>query len=312
MENGKLIVLGSINVDHILMVPHFPRPGETIAGSRYQISFGGKGANQAVAAARSGANTLLMGSVGEDNLAGTILFKLAEDKVGIQLIEIQKNMVTGVAMIFVNEKGENCIGINAGANAIVSADYVNRHQDYIKSAGMLLTQLEIPVDAVLTAVKIAKEANVPVILNPAPAKDLPNELISLVDIITPNEIEAEMLTGISVKDDKTAQQAADILHDKGINIVIITLGDRGAWLSINKQGKLIEGYQVEAIDTTAAGDTFNGALATALLEKQSLESAVKFAHAAAAIAVTRLAAAPSIPTREEIERFITDKRKQDS
>lgn len=301
---NKLVVAGSINIDHILAVPHFPAPGETLTGQGYQVAFGGKGANQAVAAARSGASACFIACVGDDNVGQQVTEQLRVDTVDTSLISVCPGESTGVALIFVNGQGENLIGIHAGANQMLTAGKLTQCQDTIAHASALLMQLETPLDSVLAAAKIAAKHHTRVILNPAPAQPLPDVLLSLVDIITPNETEAEKLTGVRVWDDAGAASAASVLHNKGIPTVIITLGRRGVWLSVGGEGQRIAGFQVNAVDTIAAGDTFNGALVTALLEDQPLASAIRFAHAAAAIAVTRRGAQPAIPWRDEIEQFL--------
>ncbi|AKA38718.1 ribokinase [Yersinia ruckeri] len=308
METGKLVVLGSINADHILNIQQFPRPGETVIGKQYNVAFGGKGANQAVAAGRSGADIAFIACVGEDDIGERVRQQLATDRIDTGPVEAIAGETTGVALIFVNGEGENVIGINAGANAAVTPDYLQRYQQKVIDAQALLMQLESPLETVIAAAKLARENQTQVILNPAPARELPDELLQLVDMITPNETEAERLTGIHIKNDNDADRAAKILHDKGITTVIITLGSRGVWLSEQGQGKLMPGFKVDAVDTIAAGDTFNGALLTALLEGQTMATAVRFAHAAAAIAVTRSGAQPSIPWRAEIDTFLQSQR----
>ncbi|MBG3130218.1 ribokinase [Proteus mirabilis] len=305
MEAKKLVILGSVNADHILNVAHFPLPGETISGNQFQMVFGGKGANQAVAAGRCGANISFLACLGNDDIGKKAKAQLITDNIDTNSIELIDDVATGVALIFVNQQGENVIGIHAGANGRLDTSYVQRHGNIIKEADALLMQLESPLDSVLKAAEIAKQENVQVILNPAPAQALPDELLSLVDIITPNETETEYLTGIKVIDDESAQQAADVLHHKGIKTVLITLGSRGVWVSEkNSKGCIVPAFKVKAVDTIAAGDTFNGALITALLEGQSMMSAIKFAHAAAAIAVTRAGAQPSVPWRHEVDTFL--------
>lgn len=305
MKNtGKLAVLGSINADHILNLASFPRPGETVIGRQYQIAFGGKGANQAVAAGRSGAAISFIACVGEDDIGERIRQQLAEDKIDIAAIDVVPGESTGVALIFVNVEGENSIAIHAGANAALTPALVEKHKQTIAEADALLMQLESPLDSVLAAAKIAREHQTKVILNPAPAMPLSAELLALVDMITPNETEAEALTGVHIDSDEDAARAAGILHDKGIGSVLITLGSRGVWLSEQGQGQRIAGFKVKAVDTIAAGDTFNGALITALLEEKPVAEAVRFAHAAAAIAVTRSGAQPSVPWRSETDSFL--------
>lgn len=301
---GKLVVLGSINADHILNLDAFPKPGETLTGTHYQVAFGGKGANQAVAAGRSGADIAFIACVGDDDTGRRVCTQLASDNVDIAPVETVADESTGVALIFVNAEGENVIGISAGANSALTPDRVHAQHDLIANASALLMQLESPVESVVEAANIAHQNNTSVILNPAPARELSDELLSLVDIITPNETEAEKLTGVNVETDDDAARAAQRLHEKGIDTVIITLGSRGVWASQNGQGQRVPGFSVDAVDTIAAGDTFNGALVTALLEDKPLSDAIRFAHAAAAIAVTRRGAQPSVPWRHEIDDFL--------
>ncbi|EOV9628234.1 ribokinase [Cronobacter sakazakii] len=301
---GQLVVLGSINADHILNLEAFPAPGETVTGSQYQVAFGGKGANQAVAAGRSGADIAFIACVGEDDIGERIRQQLSRDNIDVAPVSAVAGESTGVALIFVNGEGENVIGIHAGANAALTPERVNEQREKIANARALLMQLESPVESVIAAARIAHENQTTVILNPAPARALSDDLLALVDIITPNETEAEKLTGVKVVDDDSAAQAAAVLHQKGIETVIITLGSRGVWLSVNGEGQRVPGFRVKAVDTIAAGDTFNGALMTALLEGTPMLEAIRFAHAAAAIAVTRPGAQPSVPWRDEIDAFL--------
>ncbi|MGT8857733.1 ribokinase [Enterobacter sp. 186315] len=305
---GNLVVLGSINADHILNLESFPTPGETVTGNHYQVAFGGKGANQAVAAGRSGANIAFIACTGDDDTGERVREQLASDNIDIAPVSVVAGKSTGVALIFVNAEGENVIGIHAGANAALTTQRVNAQREIIARADALLMQLESPVESVLAAARIAHENHTTVVLNPAPARVLSDELLALVDIITPNETEAEKLTGIRVENDDDAARAANALHDKGIGTVIITLGSRGVWASVNGKGSRVPGFKVKAIDTIAAGDTFNGALVTALLEGKERDEAIRFAHAAAAIAVTRKGAQPSVPWRNEIDEFLSQQR----
>lgn len=306
--SGKLVVLGSINADHILNLDSFPTPGETVTGNQYQVAFGGKGANQAVAAGRSGANIAFIACTGEDDIGERVRQQLANDRIDVAPVSVIAGESTGVALIFVNGEGENVIGIHAGANAALSPALVEAQKTRIAQADALLMQLESPLESVMLAAKIAHQHQTQVILNPAPARELSDELLALVDIITPNETEAEKLTGIRVENDDDAAKAAQALHSKGIDTVIITLGSRGVWASVKGEGQRVPGFKVQAIDTIAAGDTFNGALITALLEDKPLNEAIRFAHAAAAIAVTRKGAQPSVPWREEIDEFLNQQR----
>lgn len=301
---NKLVVLGSVNADHVLQVPSFPRPGETLHGRNYQVIPGGKGANQAVAAARLNADTGFIACVGDDAFGINIRENFKMDNINIAGVKMQPNCPTGIAMIQVAESGENSICISAEANAKLTENAIEIDLERIRQANYLLMQLETPMCGIEKAAQVAKASRTNVILNPAPARELSDELLSCIDVITPNETEAEVLTGVTVTDNESAQEAANALHRKGIEIVLITLGAKGVWLSQNGRGELIPGFRVEATDTTAAGDTFNGALVTGLLEDLPLESAIKFAHAAAAISVTRFGAQTSIPSRDEVDAFL--------
>lgn len=301
---NKLVVLGSVNADHVLQVPSFPRPGETLHGRNYQVIAGGKGANQAVAAARLNADIGFIACVGDDSFGINIRENFRMDGIDITAVKMEPNCPTGIAMIQVSDSGENSICLSAEANAKLTAAAIGPDLERIRQADYLLMQLETPLCGIEKAAQVAKDANTVVILNPAPARVLSDELLACVDMITPNETEAEVLTGITVTDAESAQQAANILHDKGIKTVMITLGAKGVWLSQDGRGDIIAGFNVEVTDTTAAGDTFNGAFVTGLLEDLSLESAIKFAHAAAAISVTRFGAQTSIPTRKEVDDFL--------
>ncbi|MCE9803144.1 ribokinase, partial [Raoultella ornithinolytica] len=274
---GKLVVLGSINADHILNLESFPTPGETVTGHHYQVAFGGKGANQAVAAGRSGADIAFIACTGDDDIGERVRRQLERDCIDVAPVRAVNAQSTGVALIFVNAEGENVIGIHAGANAALSVEQVEAEKARIAGAQALLMQLESPLESVLAAAKIAHQHQTTVVLNPAPARDLPDELLSLIDIITPNETEAEKLTGIRVENDDDAAKAARVLHEKGIGIVMITLGSRGVWVSHDGQGRRVPGFKVQAVDTIAAGDTFNGAFVTALLEGTALDEAIRFA-----------------------------------
>ncbi|MBY5922032.1 ribokinase [Ferrimonas balearica] len=298
---ATLTVLGSINVDHVAQVDHFPRPGETLTARQYDIVAGGKGANQAVAAARLGARTTLVGCVGEDAIGAEMVAQFQADGIDTTAIDEVVGHNTGLAMIYVDSQGENTIGIWPGANAALSPERVLAHHHCITDADLLLLQLETPVESLERAAELAREAGTTVVLNPAPARALPDSLLRHVDILTPNETEAEQLSGIAINTLEDADRAAQALHERfGIKTVIITLGKRGVWLSESGTGKSIPGFVVEAVDTTGAGDTFNGAMVTALLEGESMDKAIRFGQAAAALSVTRMGAQSSIPIRDEV------------
>ena len=302
----RLVILGSINADHIIQVPRFAKAGETLLGSGYKIAYGGKGANQAVAAARLGANIDFIGCIGDDDIGQTMKEAFQQDGVNVSGITQIAQSMTGIAMIQVADDGENSIVLAAGANAKLDKNVVMQSATVIEQADTLLMQLEIPMESVLTAAKLAKQSQTKVVLNPAPAQILPDELLQQLDMITPNETEAELLTGVKVNDAESAARSAKVFHSKGIHTVLITLGSKGVYFSENGQGQIIPGFRVRATDTTAAGDTFNGALLAALLENQTMSQAIRFAQAAAAISVTRAGAQPSIPYREEVEKFLVN------
>ncbi|MFM2483552.1 ribokinase [Celerinatantimonas yamalensis] len=302
----QLVVLGSVNADHVLHVEDFPKPGETCHGHHYQIVAGGKGANQAVAAARLGGKVSFIACVGDDAIGQQMVTQFVQDGIDTSMVMIQPNQATGLAMIQVSKSGENSICIAAEANAQLTAEKVTQYLPAIADADALLMQLETPLDGILSAAKAAQKAGTQVILNPAPAQPLSDELLALVDMITPNETEALQLTGVHVVDKASAEQAASILHAKGVHTVIITMGRKGAWVSEQGQGYLSQGFVVKAVDTTAAGDTFNGALITELLNDQTLEQALRFAHGAAALSVTCFGAQSSIPSRAQVSEFLTE------
>lgn len=303
---SPLVVLGSVNADHVLRVSSFPRPGETLHGRDYAVIAGGKGANQAVAAVRCGADVAFIASVGDDAFGQQIRQCYAQEGMDVSAMKVQANAPTGIAMIQVTDQGENSIALSAEANAALTAEAITADLDTIAQADYLLMQLETPMCGIEKAAFHAKASNTQVVLNPAPAASLSNALLAAVDIITPNETEAQSLTGIAVTDSESAQAASNVLHQKGIETVLITMGKQGVWLSdkARKEGRLIPGFVVNAMDTTAAGDTFNGALVTGLIEGQTLDQAIRFAHAAAALSVTQRGAQTSIPSRVDIDAFL--------
>lgn len=300
---NTLWVLGSVNADHMLQVPYFPKPGETLTGDHYQLTGGGKGANQAVAAARLKGNVAFVACVGDDAVGHQFCQDFHADGIDTKRVAVIKNAPTGTALILVNNEGENCIALHSGANTELTPSRIMPWLAELKAVHTLLMQLETPLDTVTLAAKSARDQGVNVILNPAPAQPLSDELLSVVDIITPNETEASLLTGVTVSDIDSAKKAAEVLHSKGVAKVLITLGKAGVLLSDAGEQQHFPGFEVEAIDTTAAGDTFNGALAVALTEGQSMPEAIHLAQAAAAISVTRLGAQSAIPKRAEVELY---------
>jgi len=300
----RVLVVGSSNTDMIIRVPRIPRPGETILGGEFTMAGGGKGANQAVAAARAGGRVTFVARVGDDVFGERALAGFVADGIDTRFVLRTSGAASGVALIDVDDRGENSISVASGANALLSAADVESAAEAFAAADIVLVQLESPIETVEAAVRKAGEKGVPVILNPAPARPLDEDLLSLVSILTPNESEAEILSGLAVRDADGVQRAAARLRARGAASVVITLGERGAYASSPEFEGLVPAFKVDPVDTTAAGDVFNGALAVALAERLPLPEALRFAQAAAAISVTRPGAQPSAPTRAEINKLI--------
>jgi ribokinase len=299
---GKgIVVIGSSNTDMVVQVPSLPAAGETVLGGNFVIAAGGKGANQAVAAARLGADVTFICRLGTDMFGERSLEGLKKEGLHTQHVVRDESRPSGVALIMVEERGENLIAVAPGANGRLNVGDVDAAREAISEAGVVLLQLEIPLDTVRRAAHLGRQAGSIVILNPAPARPIDEELLREVSILTPNAGEARMLTGIEPKDAGSCRRAAELLREKGADSVIITLGKQGAFLSSDGHSELIPGRSVEAVDTTAAGDAFNGALAHALASGDDLPNAVGLANQAAALSVTRLGAQPSLPTRDELE-----------
>ncbi|HXQ79716.1 MAG TPA: ribokinase [Opitutaceae bacterium] len=295
-----VVVVGSSNTDMIIRVPRVPGPGETLLGGEFSTAPGGKGANQAVAAARAGGRVAFIARLGRDSLGNEAMTRLRAEGILLSHTVRDDAHPSGVALIFVGSDGENSIAVAGGANQQLSRADVSAARGLIARARILLLQLETPLQTVAAAARLARRAGVRVILNPAPACPLPDALLRNVSVLTPNESEASLLTGCKVRGAASAARAALILQGRGVETVIITLGAKGAFVAGRDQTGLVAGFKVKAVDTTAAGDVFNGALAVRLAEGCPLFDAVRFAHAAAAISVTRPGAQPSIPTRREI------------
>lgn len=295
-----IAVIGSSNTDMVIKCEHLPAPGETILGGDFFMNAGGKGANQAVAAARLNGDVTFIAKVGNDVFGTQAIELFNKENIKTEYIFIDDKNPSGVALINVDANGENSITVAQGANGNLLANDLKTLTHVLENADIILVQLEIPIGTIEYTAAIAQQHNKIFILNPAPACKLSDELLSKVSIITPNEKEAEMLTGISIMNIDSAKQAAQVLSAKGIKTVIITLGEEGALLYENNSFNLISTNKVIAVDTTAAGDVFNGALAVALSEKKLIADAVRFANKAAAISVTRLGAQASAPYRNEV------------
>jgi ribokinase len=302
----KLIVVGSINMDVVNRVHEHPVPGETISGNGTAYHSGGKGANQSVAASLSGSQVTFIGAVGTDAFAGELIGALNQYKVEAGPVS-RKEGTSGMAFITVDDSGENTIIVSPGANGKLVPDDIQDQHHLFNDAGALLLQNEIPWETTCFAMKLAKDAGIPVFLNPAPAKKIPEEVLSDIDWLVLNEAEAEVITGIQVNNEDALLQAAKFLIDRGVSRVILTLGGKGSFY-LDDQGNEIKtpAFRVTAVDTTAAGDTFIGALAARFVEGYSIQDALTFASAAAAITVTRNGAQPSIPERVEVEHFLRE------
>jgi ribokinase len=301
----NILVVGSSNTDMIIRVPRIPKPGETVLGGEFAMASGGKGANQAVAAARAGGRVTFIARVGDDVFGSRALENFKADGIDTKFIVRDGSAPSGVALINVGSDGENAISVASGANAGLSEDDVADAAAAFDTANILLMQLETPPGTVLAGAREARKRGLPVMLNPAPARPLDDELVGLVSILTPNAPEAESLTGVSVSGESGVRRAADILRQRGPRVVVITLGDRGCFASSRDFEGFVPAFAVTAVDTTAAGDVFNGALAVALAEESGLAESLRFASAAAAVSVTRRGAQPSAPARGEIVGFLS-------
>lgn len=302
MENPerKIVVIGSTNTDMVISAHKLPAPGETICGGRFMMNPGGKGANQAVAVARLSSEKnkcVFVAKLGDDVFMRDTVVRMKNDGIDAKFI-IDKNEPSGTALILVDSKGQNEISVALGANGTLSPDDLAPYRDDIANASAVLMQLETPIETVLVAAQMAKAAGVPVILNPAPAAKLPKELYANLDWITPNETEAEILTGVRVTDERSGAEAAAVFKKLGVKHVIITMGSQGVYC--DDLNRIIPTQKVKAIDCVAAGDTFNGAFTVALVEGMDVSDAIAFAQKAAGISVTRVGAQASVPYRAEI------------
>jgi len=299
----KIIVIGSSNTDMVVKVPHIPAPGETILGTDFMTIAGGKGANQAVAAARAGADVTFIACVSDDSFGKQAVKNYRNDGIDTSCIKIQPGTHSGIALINVAEDGENSISVAPGANSYLFPEDIYGFENAFDGAKMVLAQLEIPMETVKAAAEVAHKKGIPFILNPAPGAAISESLLGKITIITPNETEAAIITGRNNFSEKDIQKMASEIFDKGGITVLITLGSKGVYLKTFDFEGLIPGYKVKAVDTTAAGDVFNGALSAALAGGMDLKEAVDFAQRAAAISVTRMGAQPSAPHLDEIQQY---------
>jgi len=300
----SIVVFGSINMDLVARTSRLPSAGETLTGHSFSTVPGGKGANQAVACARLGVKTLMVGKVGGDVFGEALCQNLASNEVNTAFVATDDEVASGVALIAVDEQAENTIIVIPGANGRIGKSDLLRLDKALDEASLLLMQLEIPLEMVLAAAKLAEQKNVKVILDPAPAVELPNELYPLIDILTPNETEAAMLVGFSSNDPESAKRAANQFLQKGVSHAVIKIGSKGAFSLDASGSRFYPAIPVTAIDTVAAGDAFNGALAAALAEGKSFHEAIHWGIACGALAVTKAGAQEAMPSREELLRLL--------
>lgn len=301
----RVVVVGSLNMDLVVHVPRLPRPGETIVGGELRTYAGGKGANQAVAAARLGASVTMIGRVGDDDFGRQLSDSLQKEGVDVTRLQTDRRASTGIAMIAVEEGGQNSIVVSPGANMRLTLEDIAEARDAIDSADVLVMPLEVPMECIREAVRRAHASGVRVVLNPAPAQPLADDLLAMVTALVPNESETAWLTGLPVETIAQAERAAQVLLARGVGVVVLTLGERGALLlEQNQTARHLPAYPVDVVDTTAAGDAFVAALAVGLAEGASLDQAVRMANAAGALAVTCRGAQPAMPKRADLERFM--------
>ena len=305
MAEARVIVVGSCNMDIVAQADRVPAGGETVIGNRYWMVMGGKGANQAVAARLLGAESIMVGRVGNDVFGQRMLDTLRSFEVNCDHVKLDDDSDSGVAVIMVDERAENSIIVVPGANMQIKPADVDAVKEQIQAADVLLLQLEIPLDAIEHAMDVAREGDTLCILNPAPARMVPDRLLGKADILTPNEHEARLLTGMAADTAASAEVAGKALLEKGVEQVIVTMGAKGALLVNHNQTQYIPSTKVNAVDTTGAGDAFMGGLGIALAEGKSLEEAARFASVVAALSTTRPGATSSMPTRDEVEAFST-------
>lgn len=307
--SARITVVGSLNMDLVIRSPHLPLPGETIIGTEFQTIPGGKGANQAVAAARLGGQVNMVGRVGNDAFADVLLENLASSEVDASDVLRDSETPSGVALIVVDDLGENIIVVASGANMILSEADILAAEQIISSADVLILQLEVPIPVVTRAAQIAQTHSVAVVLNPAPAQELPVELLKLVDVLVPNESEAAQLTGLPIESQPDLENAASLLLESGVKSVVITLGKRGAFLAgIDHNPEQYEAFPVQAVDTTAAGDAFVAGLAVNYGGGKSLPDAIRWGNAAGALTALRFGAQTSLPSKSEVYQLLNGEK----
>ncbi len=299
---ADIVVIGSLNADLVVRTPHFPKPGETIRGDDLATIAGGKGANQAVAAARLGAAVAMVGCVGADSFGTTLIENLKQNKVDATNVRRDGSAATGTAIIIVDSSGENSIVLSPGANGKIGSHDIEPAA--LAGAKLLLLQFEIPMDTVVYSAHLARVKKMRVILNPAPARKLPDELLKMADYVVPNETELAILAGKKITDKDSLEEAARSLVGRGAKNVIVTLGEKGALIASRLGRKYVPSFKVKPVDTTGAGDAFIGGMAVALLHRKSLKDAVKYGCACGALATTKFGAQPSLPNAQEVKDFL--------
>ena len=301
MNKDGVLVVGSANMDLVVQCSRFPLPGETIFGNKFQMFPGGKGANQAVSCARLGVKTYFIGKIGKDDLGKKLSETMRKDGIDLTNLLTDENEHTGTALITVDSNGQNEIIVISGSNMNLTTSDVREKRGVFAKAGVVLTQLEIPLETVVETARLAKENDSIFILNPAPAREIPEEIYSLIDYLTPNETELQILSNMMVSDENSAEKAAKLLLEKGVKNIIITMGEKGALLVNQYHTELHSTRKVDVVDTTAAGDAFNGALAYSLACGRELSESINFANRAASISVTRMGAQSSMPVITELQ-----------
>jgi ribokinase len=304
MKHDGVLVIGSANMDLVVTANRFPHPGETIFGKKFQKFPGGKGANQAVSSAKLGGRTTFIGKFGDDLFCQELTEGMKKDGVILDYIFIDPKEDTGIAFIIVSGDGQNEIVVVSGSNMKLNTSDVELRKDLFSNHKVVLCQLEIPLDTVITSARLAKENNDIFILNPAPAQELPQELLSLTDYLIPNELELELLSGIKITDEESINKAALSLIDRGVKNIIVTLGSKGSLLINKKETVKFPAKKVDVVDTTAAGDAFNGAIAYSLSIGSTIYEAIKMASTVAAVSVTRAGAQSSMPVMDEIKSLL--------
>lgn len=299
----KVLVIGSYNVGLTVLGPRIPKSGETIMGTQFDMGPGGKGSNQAIAIVRLGGSVSFLAKIGGDIFGKDAIALFERECIDTKYVIIDETTHTGAGIIFVDDKGQNAIGVAPGANYRLTVDDLRKYSTLFEQCDILLIQLEIPLSVVYQAIRIANRTNMNIILNPAPAQKIESRFLSMIDVLTPNETEAEILTDIAVSDKESALTAGKFLLSQGVNSVIVTLGDDGALLVSDEKEQHFPSYKVDVVDTTGAGDAFNGGLAYSLATGESIERAIDFASKVAALSVTKVGVVPGLPSMQDVEKY---------